>query len=52
MSSRTDQIIIFSLASILSVSLLLHAYFMGNAFWRWRQERAAAAKRLMQVQNP
>ena len=52
LASTTDEVIIFSLASILTVSLIIHAYYIGHVIWRGRQERGAAINRLMQDQSP
>lgn len=51
MSSRTDDMITLGLSLILAISLGINLYFIVNALWRWRQERAAAVIRSMEEQK-
>lgn len=47
-----DEVIIFSLASVLSISFMIHAYYIGSYIWRKRQIYVSGKNRLMQDQSP
>lgn len=51
-ASTKDEIIIFSLASILSLSFIIHAWYVGRIIWRKRLLYVEARNRLMQDRNP
>lgn len=51
-ASTKDEIIIFSLASVLSLSLVIHAWYVGRVIWRKRQMYVEGRNRLMQDRNP
>lgn len=51
-ASPKDEIIIFSLASILSLSLMLHAYYLGTYIWRKRLIYVEGKNRLRQDRIP
>lgn len=50
-ASTKDEIIIFSLASVLSLSLVIHAWYVGRVIWRKRQMYVEGKNRLMQDRN-
>lgn len=51
-ASTKDEIIIFSLSSVLSLSLVIHAWYVGRVIWRKRQMYIKGRNRLMQDWNP
>lgn len=51
-ASSKDEIIIFSLASVLSLSVVIHAWYVGRVIWRKRQMYVEGRNRLMQDRNP
>lgn len=51
-ATSKDEVIIFSLASILTVSLIIHAYYLGYYIWRKRLIYVQGKNRLAQDRNP
>lgn len=51
-ATSKDEVIIFSLASILLLSLMIHAYYLGSFIWRKRLIYVEGKNRLRQDQNP
>lgn len=51
-ATSRDEVIIFSLASVLLISFMIHAYYFGSYIWRKRQIYVAGKNRLMQDQSP
>lgn len=51
-ASPKDEVIIFSLASILSISLMIHAYYLGTWIWHKRLIYIEGKNRLRQDRNP
>lgn len=50
-ATSRDEIIIFSLASVLSLSFVIHAYYIGTYIWHKRQIYVAGKNRLRQDQS-
>lgn len=50
-ATSKDEVIIFSLASILTLSLIIHAYYLGYYIWRKRLIYVQGKNRLTQDQN-
>lgn len=47
-ATSKDEIIIFSLVSVLAVSIVIHAYYLGSYIWRKRLIYVQGKKRLAQ----